>query len=88
MVDTRGDILTTSRPYRNFRKAYGGDPDTAILRDLHKRLTRVEINQDKILIGLQANSRALVDLLLRFPPPPPPPSAINVVKDHGLAEGQ
>lgn len=28
--------------YRSFRKAYGGDPDTSILRDLHKRLTRTE----------------------------------------------
>ncbi len=78
----------SSRPYRNFRKAYGGDPDTAVLRDLHKRLTKVEVAQDKILIGLQANTRALVDLLLRFPPPPPPPPPINVATDHGLAEGQ
>lgn len=30
--------------YRSFRKAYGGDPDSAILRDLHKRLTRVELD--------------------------------------------
>ena len=33
----------TDRPrYRNFRKAYGGDPDSAVLRDLHKRLTKAE----------------------------------------------
>ena len=33
----------TNRPrYRNFQKAYGGDPDTAVLRDLHKRLTKLE----------------------------------------------
>lgn len=34
-----------SRPpvYRNFRKAYGGDPDSQILRDLHRRLTAVEL---------------------------------------------
>lgn len=28
--------------YRNFRRQYGGDPDTSILRDLHKRMTSLE----------------------------------------------
>ncbi len=33
----------TDRPrYRSWKKAYGGDPDTAVLHDLHKRLTKVE----------------------------------------------
>lgn len=33
----------TNRPrYTNFRKAYGGDPDSAVLRDLHKRTTKLE----------------------------------------------
>ncbi len=30
--------------YRSFRKAYGGDPDSAVLNDLHKRVMRLEID--------------------------------------------
>ncbi len=45
MVDIRGGILTTDRPrYRSWKKAYGGDPDTAVLHDLHKRATRLELD--------------------------------------------
>lgn len=36
------------RPYRGFRKAYGGDPDRAIVQDLHKRLMKVEIELDRL----------------------------------------
>jgi len=33
----------TDRPrYRSWKKAYGGDPDTAVLHDLHKRCTKLE----------------------------------------------
>lgn len=28
--------------YRSFRRTYGGDPDSTILRDLHQRITRLE----------------------------------------------
>ncbi len=33
----------TDRPkYRSWKRAYGGDPDTAVLHDLHKRVTKLE----------------------------------------------
>ncbi len=33
--------------YRSWKKAYGGDPDSSILRDLHRRLMKVEIALDR-----------------------------------------
>ncbi len=29
--------------YRSFKKDYGGDPDSTILKDLHRRLMKIEI---------------------------------------------
>ncbi len=43
--------------YRSFKKAYGGDPDSSILQDLHKRVMRLEIDRihdREIIRALQA----------------------------------
>ncbi len=33
--------------YRSYEKAYGGDPDSSIVKDLHRRLMKVEISLDR-----------------------------------------
>lgn len=45
--------------YRSFRRAYGGDPDSSVLRDLHKRLMRTEID-------LSNAEAAIVEILARL----------------------
>ncbi len=41
--DIQAGFSMTDRPrYRSWKKAYGGDPDTAVLHDLHKRATKLE----------------------------------------------
>lgn len=74
----------TDRPrYRNFRKAYGGDPDSSVLRDLHKRLTKVESllwEAQQQVTALLAEPRQLVFTAT------PPPDVKNVARDHGLAD--
>ncbi len=33
--------------FRSFKRTYGGDPDTSVLRDLHKRVMRLEMDSDR-----------------------------------------
>ncbi len=40
--------------YRSFTKQYGGDPDSTVLVDLHKRQTRTEENVYRLLLELRA----------------------------------
>ncbi len=67
--------------YRSFQKAYGGDPDSAVLKDLHKRVMRLEIDLASVLNRVKDNTVKVAWLA-----PPPPPEQINVAKDHGLAD--
>ncbi len=78
----------SDRPrYRSWKKAYGGDPDTAVLHDLHKRMTRVELNHWELLLEVR-RLQARFDQFMNLFQPPPPPAPINVATDHGLAEAK
>ncbi len=65
-----GDLALSERTPRftSFRKSYGGDPDSAILRDLHKRLMKVEIalNRAKADISELTEESAMVLQRLKF----------------------
>ncbi len=62
--------------YRSFKRAYGGDPDTAVLHDLHKRVMRLEIDL--------ANARALIRRLndVRIELVMAAPESINVMRSE------
>ncbi len=47
--------------YRSWKKAYGGDPDSNILRDLHRRLMKIEIAYSKSEDLIRVLESALVD---------------------------
>ena len=58
----------TSYAFRNFRRAYGGDPDSAVLRDLHKRLMKIELlvsSLEEVINGWEVFRKSLL-----MPDPP------------------
>ncbi len=75
--------------FRSWKRAYGGDPDSTILRDLHRRLMKVEIAQARLieqtvdlLSSVEEVHRRLHYVLVAAggtvgtiggDPPPPPP---------------
>ncbi len=66
--------------FRSFKRAYGGDPDSSVLKDLHRRLMRVEIDL--------ARAEAAI-LLLRDRPQlvMASPVQINAARDKGVIGG-
>ena len=56
----------SERPYRGFRKTYGGDPDRAIMNDLHKRLMKVEIAADRAETRLRAAEASIEEVHRRL----------------------
>ncbi len=53
--------------YRSFRKAYGGDPDSSILRDLHKRVTELERSADDNRFQDDLRAQVMKVMLSHFP---------------------
>lgn len=47
--------------FRSWTKAYGGDPDSTILRDLHRRLMKVEIAQARDQIRAARDEKRIDD---------------------------
>ncbi len=79
--------------YRSFKKDYGGDPDSTILRDLHRRLMKVEIAFEKERIAARdvredlrllqvrlAHLKQLIELHHD------PPVAVSQVRSADIAE--
>ncbi len=52
--------------YRSFKKDYGGDPDSTILRDLHRRLMKLEIAFDRAHKGLVALDEDVASVHLKL----------------------
>lgn len=67
--------------YRSFQKAYGGDPDTAVLRDLHKRVMRLEIDIAQLTELLGQHVERVVNIVMASP------VHVNAAREEGVSGG-